>query len=298
MTGWETIGVIAGRIETGGQHMGVLIEVEELAGLLQRADRPVVIDVRWTLGGPTRFPDFLNGHIPAARWIDLETQLSDHRRSGGRHPLPSPATFEAAMRRAGVSAGAPVVVYDADNALAAARLWWMLTDAGQDGVRVLNGGYAAWLASDQPIEAGPGEQIPAGDFTARPGQLPTVDGTRLAAMIADGRAPKIIDVRGAERYAGESEPIDPVAGHIPGAINVPSMINVDDHGRFRAPEVIAANFPDADPDTVVYCGSGITAAHTALARAVAGLPLPTIYPGSWSDWITDPNRPVATGDQP
>lgn len=278
--------------------MDVLIEVDELATRLGGNERPTVIDVRWTLGGPSRLPDFLAGHIPGARWVDLETELSDHQRAGGRHPLPEAPAFEAAMRRAGVHADRPVVVYDADNALAAARLWWMLTDAGQADVRVLNGGYAAWTAAGQPTESGPGEQSGRGDFTARPGHLPTLDGDRLAALIATGQAPTIIDVRGAERYAGESEPIDPVAGHIPGAINVPSMINVEATGRFRTASQIAENFSDADPDTVVYCGSGITAAHTALARAVAGLPLPTVYPGSWSDWITDPERPIATGNKP
>lgn len=278
--------------------MSVLIEVDELAAQLRDDHRPTVIDVRWSLGGPSRLPDFLAGHIPGARWVDLETELSDHQRTGGRHPLPEPAAFESAMRRAGVAGDRPVVVYDSDNALAASRLWWMLTDAGHDDVRVLNGGYAAWIAAGQPTEDGPGEQPAAGDFTVRPGHLPTIRGDQLAARIAAGEAPLIIDVRGAERYAGESEPIDPVAGHIPGAINVPSMINVDETGRFRDAQQIAANFPDPDVSNVVYCGSGITAAHTALARAVAGLPLPTIYPGSWSDWITDPDRPVATGNQP
>lgn len=282
--------------------MDVLIEVDELAELLDSAgpgERPAaVIDVRWTLGGPSRLPDFLAGHIPGARWVDLETELSDHQRAGGRHPLPGAPAFESAMRRAGVHGDRPVVVYDADNALAAARLWWMLTDAGHPEVRVLNGGFAAWTAAGRPIEVGPGEQPAAGDFVARPGQLPSIGGDQLAARIASGPPPVIIDVRGAERYAGESEPIDPVAGHVPGAINVPSMDNVEPTGRFRRPEAITAHFPEADGSDVVYCGSGITAAHTALARVSAGLPVPTIYPGSWSDWITDPSRPVATGDQP
>jgi thiosulfate/3-mercaptopyruvate sulfurtransferase len=287
----------------------VLIEVEELAALIQqdpavRGDvQPTLLDVRWRLGGPSCRPEYLASHLPGARWVDLETELSDHRRSGGRHPLPEPAAFEAAMRRAGVRQDRPVVIYDADNALAAARLWWMLTDAGHDDVRVLNGGFTAWIAAGLPTEAGDPEASPAGDFVARPGRLPTIDGDHLAGLIRSGRAPMIIDVRGAERYSGESEPIDPVAGHIPGAINVPSMINVDEAGRFRTGSEITANFPDSDTSDageqpVVYCGSGITAAHTALARVAAGLSLPTIYPESWSDWITDPDRPIATGDRP
>ncbi|SDR83539.1 sulfurtransferase [Microlunatus soli] len=306
--------------------MDVLIEAAELATLLTetgagRAARPdgapVLIDVRWSLGGPSRLPDFLSGHIPGAHWVDLETELSDHQaterrdsdppatdgdvRGRGRHPLPAPAAFEAAMRRAGVDTDSTVIIYDADNALAASRLWWMLADAGHRQIRVLNGGYAAWLAMGGPVETGAGEPIPPGDFRASPGQLPRIDAAELAEQISAGEAGTIIDVRGPERYAGESEPIDPVAGHIPGAINVPSMINVGSDGRFLSAAEIAANFGTADrsdSEPVVYCGSGITAAHTALARTVAGLSMPRLYPGSWSDWITDPSRPVSTGDQP
>ncbi|QDP96545.1 sulfurtransferase [Microlunatus elymi] len=278
--------------------MGVLVEVDELARLLAEDRPPVLIDVRWTLGGPSRLPDFLNGHIPGAHWVDLETELSDHQRPGGRHPLPERAAFEASMRRVGVRNDSTVIIYDADNALAASRLWWMLRDAGRADVRVLNGGFAAWLADLRPTESGPGQQAVPGDFTADPDSLPKIDGPDLADRIAAGNPPVIIDVRGPERYAGESEPIDPVAGHIPGAINVPSMINIGADGRFRDPAEIAANFPAGDEAPVVYCGSGITAAHTALARQVAGLSMPTVYPGSWSDWISDPERPVATGAQP
>lgn len=283
--------------------MDVLIEAADLITELEpkAAGRPpVVIDVRWSLTGPSRLPDFLGGHIPGAHWVDLETELSDHQLPGGRHPLPEPPAFEAAMRRAGVDPDSPVVVYDADNALAAARLWWMLLDAGHRQVRVLNGGYAAWLGAGGPVETGAAATIRPGEFRARPGQLPVIDGATLADRIASGAAGTLIDVRGAERYAAQSEPIDPVAGHIPGAINIPSTLHVDADGRFRDPATIAANFgpAPADASPVVYCGSGITAAHTALARLTAGLSMPTIYPGSWSDWITDPSRPVATGEQP
>jgi thiosulfate/3-mercaptopyruvate sulfurtransferase len=288
----------------------VLIEATELITAVDPETtqrRPVVIDVRWSLNGPSRLPDFLAGHIPGAHWVDLETELSDHQRTGGRHPLPETPAFEAAMRRAGVDLDSPVVVYDADNALAAARLWWMLVDAGHRQVRVLNGGFAAWERAGGPIETGPGTAVRPGDFVADPGQLPKIDGDSLAAQIAAGTIGTVIDVRGAERYAGESEPIDPVAGHIPGAINVPSMLNVASDGRFREPAEISSNFAvgsssadasSADARPVVYCGSGITAAHTALARVAAGLSMPRVYPGSWSDWISDSSRPVATGDRP
>jgi thiosulfate/3-mercaptopyruvate sulfurtransferase len=279
--------------------MGVLIEVDELAELLASAQPPVVVDVRWVLGGPTQLPAYREAHIRGARWIDLDAELSAPVTGrGGRHPLPTPEAFQASIRRIGIDDESTVVVYDSDNALAASRLWWMLVDAGHRDVRVLNGGFAAWTAAGREVSTGEEKSPAPGNFTARPGQLPQIGGDELAQRIATGDAPMIIDVRGAERYAGESEPIDPVAGHIPGAINVPSMINIGEDGKLLSPEQIAANFPDTDQGPVVYCGSGITAAHTTLARVAAGLPVSTVYPGSWSDWITDSSRPIATGDRP
>lgn len=286
--------------------MGVLIEADELADVLTGEQRPLVIDVRWTLGGPDRYPDYLQGHIPGAVWVDLESDLTDPEHAepgpGGRHPLPDPAAFQAAMRRLGMDDDTDVVIYDDANALAASRLWWLLCDGGKRGVRVLNGGHVAWVAGGHRTEAGPVAEPDPGGVELHPGQLPQVHGSELAEMISSGSAPVIIDVRGAERYTGESEPIDPVAGHIPGAINIESMITVEEDGRFRSAAAIAeayADVADGSPrPPIAYCGSGITAAHTALARAVAELPQTTIYPGSWSDWITDPQRPVATGDRP
>ena len=278
--------------------MGVLIEADELAQLLQSDQPPVLLDVRWELGGPSQQPEYLRGHIPGAQWVDLDAELSNpYADSGGRHPLPAPKAFEAAMRALGVDNDSTVVVYDASNSLAASRLWWLLADAGKDDVRVLNGGYAAWMLADLEVATGPGAEPRSGDFVVRAGQLPQIDGAELAARIAAGNPPPIIDVRGPERYAGESEPIDPVAGHIPGATNVWSMINIGEDGRFLPAAEIAGHY-QAGESPVVYCGSGITAAHTALARVVAELPMATVYPGSWSDWITDTERPVATGDQP
>lgn len=285
--------------------MRVLIEADELAAQLEGENPPVVADVRWTLGGAARHPDFRAGHIPGAQFVDLESDLSgtpatSGQRSGGRHPLPDSQEFQQAMRRIGVCNERPVVIYDDATALSVARLWWMLVDAGKQDVAVLNGGYHAWVHGGHPVETQ--EMSPeAGDFVAAPGQLPAVDGDQLATMITKNHAPTIIDVRAPERYSGSTEPMDPTSGHIPGAINVPSMANVDQDGRFKQASAIAARYSDTatdDQQPVVYCGSGITAAHTALSRAVAGLPLPTLYPGSWSDWSSDPQRPVRTGDQP
>jgi len=278
--------------------MGVLIEVDELARRLSSDEAPVLLDVRWELGGPSQQTEFLRGHIPGAQWVDLESELTNpYTDHGGRHPLPAPHAFEAAMRGHGINDDSAVIVYDSSNSLAASRLWWLLTDAGKDDVRVLNGGYAAWMMAGQEVATGPAVEPAPGNLTVRAGQLPQIDGDQLAARIAAGNPPPIIDVRGPERYAGESEPIDPVAGHIPGATNVPSMINIGEDGRLLPAAEIAAHYVDGETP-VDYCGSGITAAHTTLARVVAGLSPSAIYPGSWSDWITDTGRPIATGDQP
>lgn len=288
--------------------MNVVSEPDEVAARLSGEIPPVVADVRWTLSTGSQHADYLAGHLPGAQFVDLERDLSaadgepdEGHRSGGRHPLPDPARFQQAMRRIGVSNQRPVVIYDDAAALPAARLWWMLVDAGKRDVTVLNGGYRAWIDAGYDPETGSPAPVRPGDFDAAPGQLPAVDGDQLAAMITAGRAPMIIDVRAADRYSGSTEPMDATAGHIPGAINVPSMINISPDGRFMAAADIAARYPEPagdDQQPVIYCGSGITAAHTLLSRAAAGLPVAALYPGSWSDWITDPQRPVATGDQP
>lgn len=277
--------------------MAVLIEAAELAELAAADASLVVADVRWTLGGPPGLPEFETGHVPGAQWVDLEHELAAEPGPGGRHPLPEPSAFQQAMRRIGVSASSTVVVCDGGTALAAARLWWLLADAGHPTVRVLNGGITAWRAAGLPVETGAAPPVPAGDFVAAPGQRARVTGDQVAAML--GRPDRaLVDVRAPERYAGDSEPIDPVAGHIPGAVNLPSMANVGADGRFLDPTVIARRYAEVGPDPVLYCGSGITAAHTLLALSEAGIDDVTLYPGSWSDWITDPKRPVATGPQP
>lgn len=275
----------------------VLIEVAELAEELRSGAKPVLADVRWTLNGPPGWSDFERGHLPGAQWVDLEHDLSAPPGAGGRHPLPVSVDFQAAMRRIGVREDVQVVAYDAANSLAAARLWWLLTDAGQPRVRVLNGGLAAWSAAGQPTERGPGDPVTAGTFTAGPAQRERLDAEAIMALLRQGRPPGLVDVRAPERYSGETEAVDPVAGHIPGAINRPSMENVDAAGRFLTPALIAARYAGLD-EPVLYCGSGITAAHTLLALESSGRTDGRIYPGSWSDWITDPSRPVVTGRRP
>jgi thiosulfate/3-mercaptopyruvate sulfurtransferase len=273
----------------------VLISATELAELLRSDQPPVVADVRWNLGGPPGKPEFEAGHIPGAVWVDLEKQLAGPPGAGGRHPLPTAATFEQAMRETGVSHDSLVVAYDAANSQAAARLWWLLTDAGQRDVRVLDGGFAAWSAAGLPAVSGPGAPPAHGDFVARPGQRPQLDAAAINAQLGRPDAPTLVDVRTAERFSGESEPIDSVAGHIPGAINLPWKSNVDE-GRFLPPAEIAKLYAGAvgTHGAVLYCGSGVTATHSVLALESAGLTA-ALYPGSWSEWISDPSRPIATG---
>ena len=274
----------------------VLIESAELAEQLATDQRPVLADVRWTLGGPPGLAEFEAEHIPGAHWVDLEQHLSATPGAGGRHPLPDLVRFQTAMRTIGVYRGRTVVAYDAGSSLAAARLWWLLTDSGHDAVRVVNGGMAAWRTAGLATESGPSPVTVPGDFVARPGQRAQLSADDIAADLAGDWRLRLVDVRAPERYSGESEPIDPVAGHIPGAVNLPSMANLDGDGRFLDGSAIARRFTDAGVDTeaVLYCGSGVTAAHSLLALESAGL-TGAIYPGSWSDWITDPRRPVATG---
>ena len=281
----------------------VLISPAELAELLASDRPPVVADVRWTLGGPPGKSDFEAGHIPGAVWVDLETQLTGPPGVGGRHPLPAVAVFEQAMRDIGVCRDSLVVAYDAATSQAASRLWWLLTDAGHRNVRVLNGGLAAWRAAGLPTErseqsttaSGPGRPPPRGDFVAHPGHRPQPSAVDISTRLETPDAFTLVDVRAPERYSGDSEPIDPVAGHIPGAVNLPVTANLHPDGRFLPPAEIARLYTEAGGSeaAVLYCGSGISAAQSLLALESAGLTA-AIYPGSWSDWIGDPIRPVAT----
>jgi len=275
--------------------MSLLISVEELRSALASADPPAMLDVRWELGGPPGRDLYLDGHIPGAAFVDLDTALAAPPGIGGRHPMPEASVFGAAMRAAGVSGDRPVVAYDAGNSVAAARGWWLLRYFGHPDVRVLDGGFGGWLAAGFAIERAVAAAEP-GDFVPRPGGMPLLDAGAAAAVARDG---VLIDVRAPERFRGEREPIDPVAGHIPGAVNVPATDVVDAAGRFLDVDALRARFSAVgvrDGASIgAYCGSGVAASHGVLALSLAGVPA-ALYVGSWSDWITDPSRPVATGE--
>jgi len=268
-----------------------LIGVDELRG---RLGEVTLLDVRYRTAGPAGPEEFVLGHLPGAAYVDVDTELADPPGAGGRHPLPEQTRFVAAMRRAGVRTGRPVVVYDDWFGQAAARAWWLLRHYGHEDVRLLDGGLAAWQAAGGPVE--PGEtRPPAGDFDGVPGTMPVVEADEIpdVAVLVDARAP--------QRYRGETEPIDPVAGHIPGAVNVPTVRNHDNHGHFRDPVELRSVYAEVGAlpgaNVAAYCGSGVTAALDVLAMEVAGIRA-ALYPGSWSGWITDPDRPVATSESP
>jgi thiosulfate/3-mercaptopyruvate sulfurtransferase len=275
-----------------------LISAVELIERLDGPDRPALLDVRWELGSvpPARSDQYEHGHIPGAAFVDLDRDLSAPPGPGGRHPLPSPASFVTAMRRAGVSSDRPVVVYDAANSLPASRAWWLVRHYGHPDVRVLDGGLAAWVAAGGPLVSGP-ESPPPGDFSGDPGTMTVLDADGAAGL---ARAGVLLDARAPERYRGDVEPMDPVAGHIPGARNLPMSAQLQPSGRFRDPGDLREGFARAgatgEVEVGAYCGSGITAAHTVLALELAGLH-GALYPGSWSEWVTDAQRPVATGDE-
>jgi thiosulfate/3-mercaptopyruvate sulfurtransferase len=278
------------------QIADVLITVPELAA----AGDLTLLDVRWRLGGPPGRELYDAGHIPGAVFVDLDRDLAAPPGAGGRHPMPATADFVRAMRRAGVSAGRPVVVYDDADSTAAARAWWLLRYFGHRSVRVLDGGLRAWTAAGHPVEpSGPADGgAPAGDFAARPGKLGLLDADAAAALARTGL---LLDARSAERYRGEAEHVDPVAGHIPGAVSAPTSENVNQDGTFKSAAELAARFKalgaTGDRTVAAYCGSGVTAAHEVLALTLAGIPA-ALYVGSWSSWITNPARPVATGPTP
>ncbi|MER5638745.1 sulfurtransferase [Kitasatospora sp. NPDC002227] len=271
-----------------------LISVAELRQALGSDHPPALLDVRYKQGGAPGAEEFAQGHLPSAHFVDLDRDLAGPPGGGrGRHPLPDLEEFGAAMRRVGVSSGRTVVLYDDWVSAAASRAWWLLRWAGHTDVRVLDGGLSAWRAAGLPLTDHQPEPE-EGDFKPVAGQLPTLEAEQTAAFARTGL---LLDARAGERYRGEVEPFDPAAGHIPGAVNAPTMENVGPDGRFLPAEQLAERFRGfgvGERETAVYCGSGVTAAHQLLAMAVAGFE-GTLYPGSWSEWCADPSRPVATG---
>lgn len=261
---------------------------------------PVVLDVRWALGMTDGYDQYRAGHITGAVYVDLETELAAHGApADGRHPLPSASAFQEAARRWGVTADSRVVVYDSVGGTSAARAWWLLRYFGVRDVRLLDGGLAAWTAEGFALE--PGDVTPEpGDVVARPGGMPVLDADEAAAL-ADG-AGTLLDARAAERYRGEVEPVDPRAGHIPGAASAPTAENLGADGRFLSTGDLRRRFGGlgvsageaAGEPVGVYCGSGVTAAHEVAALAVAGVDA-ALYPGSWSQWSNDPAREIAVG---
>jgi thiosulfate/3-mercaptopyruvate sulfurtransferase len=272
-----------------------LITVRELSAALSADVRPVVLDVRWSLAGGAAREDYRAGHLPGAVFVDMDAELAGPPGRGGRHPLPDPAALQAAVRRWGVDPDRLVVCYDDGGTLSAARAWWVLRWAGLPDVRVLDGGITAWRAESGPLVTDEPEPRP-GTAVVRPGGMPVLDADGAAKRAQDG---VLLDVRAAERFRGEVEPMDPVAGHIPGARNAPITQTIDAAGKLLPADELAAYFArhGAAPGAPVaaYCGSGVTAAQAVLALRVAGVPA-ELYVGSWSDWCSDPERPVATGD--
>lgn len=269
----------------------------DLARLLDQPRPPVVLDVRWRLTGPPGRTDYLAGHVPGAVYLDLDTDLAAPPGPAGRHPLPDPATLQATLRAAGVRTGVPVVAYDDRDGSVAARAWWLLRWAGHADAAVLDGGYAAWTEEGRPVITTEPRPEP-GDVVVTPGGLPVLDADQAAELARTG---VLLDARAPERYRGDVEPVDPRAGHVPGARNAPFAEQLGPDGRWLSPAELAARFAGlgvtADTRVGAYCGSGVTASSVVLALELAGVPA-ALYAGSWSNWSADPARPVATGDEP
>ncbi|MET3919744.1 sulfurtransferase [Arthrobacter sp. UYEF20] len=285
--------------------MQTLMDVAEvkdrLDGVRETGRRTVLLDVRWALGDPHGREHYLAEHLPGAVFVDLGTELAGPADpSRGRHPLPSLERFQASVRSWGIRSGDVVVAYDDSGNMAAARLWWMLRNAGFADVYLLDGGLAAWRAAGFDVERGDrGErQAETGDVVLAAGAMPVIDAGRAASW---GRQGLLLDARAGERYRGEIEPVDPRAGHIPGAVSAPTTGNLGPDGRFLPAEELRERFTGlgARPDvsTAVYCGSGVTAAHEIAALEIAGFPA-ALYPGSFSEWSNNPSNDVVTGAAP
>jgi thiosulfate/3-mercaptopyruvate sulfurtransferase len=276
-----------------------LISTEVLAARLSDPN-VAVVDCRYKLDDETwGRRQYAARHIPGAVYASLGHDLAGPRTgTSGRHPLPDPRTFAQTLGRFGIASGVQVVAYDQDNGMYASRLWWMLRWLGHDAVAVLDGGFAKWTAEGRAMASG-GETRAPREFVASPRSEMAVDAARVSSSLKTGES-TLVDARAPERYRGETEPIDKLPGHIPGAANHFFQWNLDEHGMFRTPEELRdrlqRSIGDVPPDRLVcYCGSGVTACHNLLALEHAGLKGAKLYPGSWSEWSSDPARPVERG---
>lgn len=273
-----------------------LIDVQELQRRRETGQRTVILDVRWALGDPHGREHYLEAHIPGAIYVSLATELAGAGTpQDGRHPLPELADFQAAARRWGIDDGDLVVAYDDSGNMAAARLWWLLRYGGFTTVVLLDGGLAAWRAAG--FELASGEVLPQpGGVSLEFGQMPVISLDEAANWPARG---VLLDARAGDRYRGEVEPVDPRAGHIPGALNRPTSANVAASKKFLPATELARDFAELGilpgTETAVYCGSGVTAAHQIAALEIAGIRA-ALFPGSWSAWSQHPELPAATGD--
>lgn len=279
--------------------MRALVSAPELLEeLTTDPNAAVLIDVQWSLtgaAGPSGRDLYAAAHLHGAHHVDLDAELAGPPGRGGRHPLPQAHAVAAAAQRCGAANDSRIVVYDQGPSYAAARAWWVLRHFGASDVRVLDGGLGAWQSVGGPVTT----ELPeprAGTFEAHAGHMPVVDAAGAGRAARDG---VLLDARAPERYRGEAEPIDPVAGRVPGAVNAPTTDNAGPDGRFLPARQLRELFsrkglPSVGP-VAAYCGSGVTAAHEVLALHEAGIEA-ALYVGSWSEWITDPDRPVATGD--
>jgi thiosulfate/3-mercaptopyruvate sulfurtransferase len=272
------------------------------SALAPRLEDPsyVVVDCRFKLDDVSWGErEYREAHVPGAVYAHLDRDLSGAKTGrNGRHPLPDPRVLAATLGSFGIASGVQVVAYDQDNGMFASRLWWMLRWLGHEAVAVLDGGFAKWTAEGRGTRSGP-ETRSSKTFEGRPRSEMIADAAAVAAAITSG-APLLLDARAPERYRGDTEPLDPVAGHIPGAMNYFFQQNIGDQGTFRAPEELRDRLriplgTVAPADLICYCGSGVTACHNLLALEHAGLPGARLYPGSWSEWCADDRNPVETG---
>jgi thiosulfate/3-mercaptopyruvate sulfurtransferase len=281
-----------------------LITVTELSHLLERGERVRIFDCSGDLmNPPLGLEMFLKSHLPGAHYADVQGDLCGSVADGinaGRHPLPPRERVAEWMGQHGVDNHTQVVVYDQQQANYCARLWWLLKWCGHEAVAVLDGGLAAWQAAGHAVSSGPAEAVPACTLALRDARVDWLTTQQVAASL--GKGPVIVDARARPRYLGETEPLDPVAGHIPGARNRPFQLNLQADGLFKPAAQLREEFlallAGQDPAQVIHqCGSGISAIPNLLAMEVAGLGRARLYPGSWSEWCNTPGLPCAKGDE-